>query len=235
MTSKWILAVSLILAAYYTPYHFTTAQGDFGSYPVCSQGCFTSAADTAGITLTGNPLEDNPKLCSNVQFLQSAVKCIVNSCGENTLGLILQDAEDGCDSTGTPLALSVQQLLQLGESALSTSSSSLITSSTTSSSTSSSTSTLSSTSTALSTPLTPTSSSTSSPSSQCLYLTSNSIPLILTSLVITLHTLSRCLRGNRGRSNSLRRPPSSLDPLPVSPPPKPSSSGYQCLTRTDCC
>jgi hypothetical protein len=152
MWSNRILATGLIFISHYLSHHFSVAQSEFAGYPKCAQGCLIASATTAGITLTNNPSEDNPKLCTNVQYLQLTAKCIGASCPADTLESIIQEVETACDRTNTPLVLTVQQLIQLGDGAAS--------------------SFLSSSSTALSTSLTSSSLSSMSPTpsspSECL-------------------------------------------------------------------
>jgi hypothetical protein len=123
MRLTWVLAIRLIFLSHHLSYYSVLAQSEFAIYPQCSQGCFVASASPAGISLTNNPLVDNPKICTNVQYLQLTAKCIEASCGISTLESIAQSAKDNCDSTGSPLVLSVDQLIQLGSSATSTSSS----------------------------------------------------------------------------------------------------------------
>jgi hypothetical protein len=122
----------LLFLSNYLSHHFTVAQSEFAAYPQCSQGCFVASATTAGIELSNKPSADNGKLCTNVQYLQLVAKCVKVQCSANTFESIANATKKDCDSTNTPLVLTVSQLIELGGGTTNTTSSSLPLSGTTS-------------------------------------------------------------------------------------------------------
>ncbi|PMD33222.1 hypothetical protein L207DRAFT_167981 [Hyaloscypha variabilis F] len=87
----------------------------FSDYPACAQSCLSYLSGstnciTPGITAT----EANYCLCNDIPYLSAVAKCTYNNCGVSILDEMAQISVSNCASTGTPSALTVQEMIDEG-------------------------------------------------------------------------------------------------------------------------